>query len=85
MPHFFLENPYFFCDGVSARIGECKSSRPLWNEGTCKNCNSSDNPPWFYRQLQNHTTDDIEMRVCRDEDAMNEDVLIQAFEIYIQY
>ena len=85
MQHFFSENPYFFCDGIRADIGECKSSRPLWNGETCINCNSSDNPPWFYRQLQNHTTDDIEMRVCRDEDAMNEDVLIQAFEIYIQH
>ena len=79
MQHFFSENPYFFCDG------DTEDCRPLWNGGTCKNCNSSSNPPWFYRQLQNHTTDDIEMRVCRDELASNENVLIQAFDIYIQH
>ena len=77
--HFFWENPYFFCDG------DIKDCRPLWNGGTCKNCTSSNNPPWFYRQLKNCTTDDIEMRVCRDEPARNENVAIQAFDIYIQH
>ena len=62
----------------------CVTTRPLWNKGSCTNCASSDNPPWFYKQLQNITTDDIEMRVCRDEAANNESVAIEAFEFYIQ-
>ena len=79
LPPFLKNN--FFCDGVS---GLCNNSRPLWNE-RCTNCASSNNPPWFfYRQLQDHTTDDIEMRVCRDEGVGNEDVAIEAFEFYIQ-
>ena len=83
--HFLRNNPNFFCDGMSARGSpSCNTTRPLWNKGTCTNCTSSDNPPWFYRQLQDHTTDDIEMRVCRDEDANNENVVIEAFELYIQ-
>ena len=83
--HFFRNDPNFFCDGVSG-LGRntCENTRPLWNGGNCTNCASSDNPPWFYRQLQDHTTDDIEMRVCRDERAGNEDVAIEAFEFYIQ-
>ena len=79
----FLRN--LFCDGVSGLEKKtCKHSRPLWNEGSCTNCDSSNNPPWFYRQLQDCTSDDIEMRVCRDEGVGNEDVAIEAFEFYIQ-
>ena len=49
-----------------------------------KHCASSSNPPWFYRQLSEHTTDNIEMRVCRDQPRSDEDIAIQAYEIYIQ-
>ena len=82
-----MNNPNFFCDGVSRfrlRLGLCNTTRLLWNGGSCTNCGSSDNPPWFYRQLQDHTTDNIEVRVCRDQGASSEDVAIEAFEIYIQ-
>ena len=36
---------------------------------------------WFYKQLPQPTSDDIEMRVCRDESANNENV---AIELYVQ-
>ena len=64
----------------------CVINRPLWNGGSCTHCasSSSSNPPWFYRQLPVHTTDNIEMRVCRDQPRSDEDVAIQAYEIYIQ-
>ena len=83
--HFFRNNSNLFCDGISLQlVGVCNTTKSLWNEGSCTNCDSSDNPPWFYRQLQDHTSDDIEMRVCRDEGVNNEDVAIEAFEFYIQ-
>ena len=83
--HFFWNNPNFFCDGISdQQLGVCNTTRPLWTGGNYTNFNSSNNLPWFYRQLQNTTTDDIEMRVCRDERFDNEDVAIEAFEFYIQ-
>ena len=42
------------------------------------------NPPWFYKQLPHPTTDGIEMRVCRDQSASNEDVAIEIVDVYIQ-
>ena len=39
---------------------------------------------FFYRRLPQPTTDDIEMRICRDEDRANEDILITFVEIYVQ-
>ena len=38
----------------------------------------------FFRQLPQPTTNDIEMRVCRDEDRGNEDVLFTSIEMYVQ-
>ena len=50
----------------------------LWNGTQCTG-NAS-----FYRQLSSPTTDDIEMRVCRDQDQGDEDFLITFVEIFVQ-
>jgi hypothetical protein len=49
---------------------------PLWDgagcvHGTCCDFNS---PPWFCKDLPHPTTDDIELRLCVNEDVSNEDV-----------
>jgi len=58
----------------------CGTTSPLWDGASC----SLNNPPWFYRQLPQPTTDAIEMRLCRDEEASNENIGIQTIEIYVQ-
>ena len=67
---------HFSCDQEIVR----GSMEVLWDGEGCRNHNHA----WFYRQLPQPTTDDIEMRVCRDEDRDNEDILIQSVDIYIQ-
>ena len=58
-------------------------------------CCSFNIPPWFFRELPQATTDDIEMRVCRDEDRVTilgqdpeaddqEYVVIEVIEVYVQ-
>ena len=84
-PPEYVGNDYF-CD---TRFRESGTDRDLvlWQGTDCTSsnaCCSFNNPPWFYKQLLQHTTDDIEMRVCRDEERSNEDVFIQIAEIYIQ-
>ena len=59
---------------------------PLWDGAGCESRNSCCNfntPPWFYKQLPQPTTDDIEMRVCSDERNSSEDVAIEMIEIYV--
>ena len=73
----------YFCDAgnVEFMTGETGlETDPLWDGTDCLCCA---NPPWFYRQLPQPTTDDIEMRVCRDE-GNEENIGIQEIEIYIQ-
>jgi hypothetical protein len=59
---------------------------PLWDgeqcEGEC--CSNGKSPPWFSVTLPNSTSDDIEVRICGDEDTNNEDTLIQLLEIFVQ-
>ena len=41
-------------------------------------------PPWFYKRLPQATTDDIEMRLCKDDVISNEDIAIEIVDIYVQ-
>jgi hypothetical protein len=53
-------------------------------DGNTEQRQGCNNRPWFYKQLSNLTTDNIEMRVCRDEDRENEDIQIQVIDLYVQ-
>ena len=59
---------------------------PLWDGSGCITSNCCDNPtqPWFYRELSEITTDDIEARICREQGFAVGSVLIDQFELYIQ-
>ena len=82
----------FFCDSgnpmpSSAAFGTFHSDNPLWDGVGCTaddECCPTDNPPYFLKTLPQSTTDDIEMRVCRNEGRGNEDIAIETVEIYVQ-
>ena len=72
----FLDSSQYTCDTYSACMANQVCSNLLWN-GECVGTTT------FYRQLPQPTSDDIEMRVCRDEDRSNEDFLLTFIEIYV--
>ena len=58
-----------------------------WSRGSCGSqfqCCSLNNPTQFYKQLPQPTTDDIEMRLCRDQSAGNENIFIDMIDLYVQ-
>lgn len=60
----------------------------LWDGEMCRGfemscCAGNFNPPWFYRDLGERQTSDIEMRLCIDQ-GTDEDVGLKALEIYVQ-
>ncbi len=60
---------------------------PLWDGQGCggtSTCCEFNNPPWFCKQLPQPTTDDIELRLCSDEDINNEDTPIELVEMYVR-
>ena len=62
-------------------------SDPLWDGLDCPTNNTCcDNPnlPWFYRELDMATMDDVEVRICATAHFSHEGVLIDQLELYIQ-
>ena len=85
-PPNFVGNNYF-CDASSSNGRDYDTSNPLWDGKGCEltgSCCTFNNPPWFYKQLPHSTTDDIEIRVCSDEERSNEDVRIEKIHIFVQ-
>ena len=95
VPPAFVGQDYFCEAGsvheVNATEGILLPEDPLWDGAGCSKegntCCSFNNPPWFYKQLPSSaqpTTDNIEMRVCRNSGNDSEDVAIENVEVYIQ-
>ena len=91
--HHMLETTSYYCE--SAYQGTCYvidtffPDDPLWdgqqcdnNEGTC--CTGANTLPWFSVDLPDSTSDDIEVRICHDQDTTDEDSPIQLLELYVQ-
>ena len=80
----------YFCDTGSTYRWQhqfCHADS-LWDGSGCgstSSCCSFNNPPWFCKQLPQPTSDDIEMRVCVNQENSNEDVVIETVELFVQY
>ena len=61
---------------------------PLWDGEDCNGqegpCCSVDGLPWFHKVLDSATSDYIELRVCGDQDNVDEDTPVSMYEIYIK-
>ncbi len=86
-PPAFVGNDYF-CDtgsNDSAIYNLFYGDDPLWDGAGCgplSTCCTFNNPPWFYKELPQLTTDDIVMQVCRD--ASDENIAIETVDIYVR-
>lgn len=90
MPPGFVGEDYF-CDSASRSgsptAGQFLGMDPLWDGtgcGSISTCCGMNTPPWFFKQLREPASEHIEMRVCSDEPASNEDIAIESVELYIQ-
>ena len=88
-PPTFVGNDYFCDTGSTNRyqLNMFYPNDPLWDGAGCgpqDTCCSLNNPPWFYKELPQNTTDDIEMRICNDQGRANEDTPIEMIQLYIQ-
>lgn len=79
----------YFCDSAASGIasGMAYPDNPLWDGVGCaasSECCTFNNPPWFYRELPQPTSDDVELRSCQDEGVTTEGVPIESIEIYVR-
>ena len=69
----------FTCTSAHCSDGANCFSNTLWGN-EAQQCFGNET---FYRQLSESTTDNIEMRVCRDQPRADEDILISFVELYV--
>ena len=80
----------YFCDTGSENQYQRATfygDDPLWDGKGCgefNDCCSWNSPPWFMKQLSSSTSDDIEMRLCSNENRGKEDITVETLDIYVQ-
>ena len=83
----FVHSDYY-CGNITGTPSCSPNNQNIqWNGGSCgtqSQCCSLNNPTQFYKKLPQPTTDDIEMRLCRDQSAGNENIFIEMIYIYVQ-
>ena len=89
----FVGSDYYCESGCNDALPNWESdgtlyTDPLWDG---KGCGSSETAccqrnliPWFYKPLTHSTTNAIEMRVCCDQNTVDEDVTFEQYEIYVK-
>ena len=79
---------HYFCEAgnVGGAENQWYPDDPLWDGAGCPNGNTCCDPPnlpWFNRMIDPPFTADIELRLCRDEAATNEDLSVELFELFV--
>ena len=85
----FVGSDYYCESGViGSRNYVLYPNDPLWDGQGCNGlestCCDPPNLPWFCKELPQSTTDDLEVRICGDENLSNEDTPIDLVQLYIQ-
>ena len=75
-----IVNHYFCSETMNGEI---------WNEyNYCSSkefcCGSNSPPPWFYTDMQQYTTDNIEVTICINSGLQDEAVYVRIMELYVQ-
>lgn len=85
-PKFVGDN--YFCEFSKYWEGKFDVNDPLWDGEGCgsdeEKCCKAPGLPWFCTDLPYPTTEDIEVRVCADQDKDDEDVYLELLQIYVQ-
>ena len=87
-----LNVPHYYCESGhnGPPILTTKAfllSDPLWDGLDCPTnniCCDHPNLPWFCRELDMATMDDVEVGLCTDDAFIDESVLVDQLELYIQ-
>ena len=83
----FIGHDYFCESGHSTNLEFILfPGNPFWDGMDCldtSTCCIFNNPPYFCQTLAAPTTDDIEVRMCGNQDTGDEDTPIEAVEIYV--
>ena len=79
----------YFCDSGSGNSYEniFYGDDPLWDGAGCgpySTCCDWNSPPWFKKEISPPTSDDIEIRLCTNQNSIDEDINFEVLELYVQ-
>ena len=86
-PEFVRSN--YYCESgsnVAPKDNLLYLSDPLWDGQNCPSnsgCCAQLGMPWFYRRTPVPLSENIEVRICKDQTHNDEDIAIKKMEIYI--
>ncbi len=85
----FVGNNYFCDSGNTGQDSQniLYSNNPMFDGEGCgptSSCCTFNNPPWFCTALPQPTTDDLELRLCLDQNYQ-EDIVVSLVDIYVQW
>ena len=83
----FIGDNYFCATGTAAKRGGFLTDNPLWDGVGCTGSNTCcqfNQPPWFCRTLPAATSDDLEVRICANQETSNENTYISNIELYVR-
>ena len=90
-PFSFIGNDYYCESGFAGSrftSNAFHTSDPLWDGSGCTlfntTCCADANMPWFYRVFAMPLQDDIEVRICTDQDFNDEAVAVDQLQLFIQ-
>ena len=88
-PPSFVHNNYYCESGSlqSSSESDFYTDDPVWDGKDCSdenNCCADPSLPWFYCQFSLTASEDIETRLCRNERASNENILVRELRLYVQ-
>ena len=81
---------HYYCESGnsgSSDLGAYFTHDPLWDGKGCgseNTCCVDPSLPWFFRQIPLETTDDIEMRICCDQQFYDEGIMVKETGLYVQ-
>ena len=86
--HLSFVSKGYYCESGSVYFSSIATyffNDALWDAAGCvDNCCDDTTQPWFYRQLNQTTQDDIEARICAADSFSVGSTLIDQLELYIQ-
>ena len=83
----FVGNDYYCESSASSVINRFYPNDPLWDGQQCYDleppCCTNNNLPWFTKTLGATTNENIELRLCQDEDITTEGIPLELIEMFV--
>lgn len=84
----FIGNNYFCATGNRGGTATgLFTDDPLWDGAGCRGtstCCQFNQPPWFCTSLPTATTADLEVRICGDQESINDQEYISLIDLYVK-